>query len=371
MNAGFKMLADFRFDQIKNNFTLVDGEEKGTVSLASNGGGFSFHIAPKTEDLVDIQTKISLPDLDFSMDITDPDQDTDVLLELSANGFGLNLNVLLPENADPDKPHKSFNDGLDIQYDHKINSYSVMLGTTENKQTTTVNSEVESANIALVANRKELRLKGQSQGAKATVETDVMPIGPVGYSFGKTAIDLWFPMGVSAKPEPFNLDLILSNVSISENLWALFDKQSLLPHDAASLKLELSGLGNWLVDIMDPEIKDTVRKGELHSLNLKTLAIMAAGAKLTGNADFSFDNNDLETFDGIPAPSGNAHVDLSGVNALIDSLIKLGIMSSDDAMGARMGLSLMTIAGDQEDTFVSDITITTDGGITANGKRLK
>jgi len=371
MNAAFKMLADFRFDQIKNNFTLVDGEEKATALLASNGGGFSFHMAPKTEDLLDIQTKISLSDLDFSMDIINPDQDTDVSLELFANGYGLNLNVLLPENADPDKSHKSFNDGLDIQYDHKINSYSVMLRTTENGQTTTVNSEVESTNIALATNRKELRLKGQSQGAKATVETDLMPIGSVGYSFGKTAIDLQFPMGVSAKPEPFNLGLILSDVSISENLWALFDKQSLLPHDAASLELELSGLGNWLVDIMDPETKETARKGELHSLNLKTLAIMAVGAKLTGNADFSFDNNDLDTFDGIPAPSGNAHFDISGVNALIESLIKLGIMSPGDAMGARMGLSVVAIAGEQNDTLVSDITITADGDITANGKRLK
>jgi len=371
INAGFAINSDFGFDQIQNTFVSIDGSEKSNGSLLSNGGMLSFHMIPKTSDLVNIKAKIVLPNLDVDMDINMPERDTDVSLKLLAGGFDFNLGVLLPKNADPDKPHQAFNDGMDIRYDHKITGYSIFLKTKEDGRSVTVDSAVEAADISLTANRKELQIKGQSQGAKTTVDAEVMPIGPLEYSFGKTAIDLQIPMGVSAAPEPFSLKMMLSDVVASETIWALFDKQALISRDAASFSLELSGAANWLVDIMDPETKDTERKGELHSLNLKTLAIMAAGAKLTGNADFSFDNNDLETFGGLPAPSGNAHFDTSGVNALIDTMIKLGIMSSDDAMDARMGLSMIAIAGQQDDTLVSDIVVTPGGQITANGKQIK
>ena len=62
---------------------------------------------------------------------------------------------------------------------------------------------------------------------------------------------------------------------------------------------------------------------------------------------------------------------MSGLNGLMDNLIKMGLLENDAAFGMRMGLGLFTVAGDGDDTLVSDIEVKPDGQILANGKRIK
>lgn len=101
------------------------------------------------------------------------------------------------------------------------------------------------------------------------------------------------------------------------------------------------------------------------------MLVSLVGAKLTGDADFTFDNSNTEEFDGLPAPSGVANLQLVGANALIDKLIDMGLLQESDAMGARMMMGLMAVPGDEPDTLNSKIEFTEDGQILANGQRIK
>ena len=133
-------------------------------------------------------------------------------------------------------------------------------------------------------------------------------------------------------------------------------------------------MGNWLVDIMDIKseaAQSAEVKGELHAITLNKLQVTGGGADLNGTGDFTFNNDDLTSFKGMPAPTGTMNLKLTGGNTLIDTLIELGVLPTDDAMGIRMALGLITVAGDGEDTLISDIEITDDGHILANGQRLK
>lgn len=72
----------------------------------------------------------------------------------------------------------------------------------------------------------------------------------------------------------------------------------------------------------------------------------------------------------MPAPEGEANLKLVGANALIDKLIGMGLVSEDDAMGARMMMGMFTVpAGD--DTVTSKIEVNDEGHVLANGQRLK
>ena len=95
------------------------------------------------------------------------------------------------------------------------------------------------------------------------------------------------------------------------------------------------------------------------------------GTKLTGDGDFAFDNSNTEEFDGLPSPSGVANLELVGANQLIDTLIGMGIISDNDALGARMMMGLMAVPGEEPDTLNSTIEFTEDGQILANGQRIK
>ena len=109
----------------------------------------------------------------------------------------------------------------------------------------------------------------------------------------------------------------------------------------------------------------------LNAVTIQELLVSAAGAKLTGTGDFAFNNDDLTSFDGMPAPSGEANLSLTGANTLMDKLIEMGLMSDDDAMGARMMMGMLAVPGEGEDTLNSKIEISEDGKILANGQRIK
>ena len=101
-------------------------------------------------------------------------------------------------------------------------------------------------------------------------------------------------------------------------------------------------------------------------MNVNELQITIAGADLTGNAAFEFDNSL-----GMPMPAGIANLRLVGGNGLLDTLVGMGLVPEEQAMGARMMLGLFARPGEGEDTLESVIEMKEDGSITANGQRIR
>ncbi|KZY37515.1 hypothetical protein A3731_41755 [Roseovarius sp. HI0049] len=111
--------------------------------------------------------------------------------------------------------------------------------------------------------------------------------------------------------------------------------------------------------------------GELNSLDLNSLTVSAAGAELTGDGSFTFDNSDMTTFEGMPAPTGSVNLMLVGGNALLDKLVAMGFVPEEQAAGARMMMGLFAVPGDGEDTLTSTIEVKGDGQVLANGQRIR
>ena len=138
----------------------------------------------------------------------------------------------------------------------------------------------------------------------------------------------------------------------------------------------MTGKAKLLFDLLDPAQMEAVDRGEampgeLNAVTLNALTVRAAGAELTGEGAFTFDNSDLETFDGMPAPEGSVDLALSGGNGLLDKLVNMGLLPEEQAMGARMMMGLFAVPGAGEDSLTSKIEVKSDGQILANGQRLK
>jgi len=149
----------------------------------------------------------------------------------------------------------------------------------------------------------------------------------------------------------------------------------ILPRDPATVAIDLAGKVTPSVDLLDPEqieaLDGQTPPGELNALTLNNLTIEAAGAQITGEGDFTFDNTDLQSFDGMPRPEGALSLKLSGANGLIDNLIQMGLVSDQDAMGARMMMSMFAVPGSEPDTLNSTIEVNEQGHVLANGQRIK
>ena len=176
------------------------------------------------------------------------------------------------------------------------------------------------------------------------------------------------------RPMAFGIDLI--GLEIDDFLWNLFDPGTVLPREPADLTFLANLTGRWLVDITDPDAPmQAMMAGdsifEVESADISNLRLSAAGSELTGKGAFTFDNNDLFTFDGMPAPDGGVDLKLVGGNGLIDKLVQMGLLPQEQAMGARMMLGLFAVPGEGEDTLTSRIDVKPDGQVLANGQRIR
>ncbi len=210
---------------------------------------------------------------------------------------------------------------------------------------------------------------------KLAVTTADLPF-PIEIAMANAGLKFEFPVQASEEIQPFGFGMNLTDFTMSDVLWSMFDPAGALPRDPATIALDTTGTAKVLVDFMDPEAVEDLEAsdgvpGELHSLKINELLVSLVGAELTGNGDFKFDNSNTEAFDGMPAPSGIANLKLVGANALIDKLIGMGFVSEDDALGARMMMGLMAVPGEEPDTLNSKIEFTEDGQILANGQRIK
>ncbi len=198
-----------------------------------------------------------------------------------------------------------------------------------------------------------------------------MPLPPITLTAARSSGAVRVPMVASEAQQEFGLSMSLEGVELSEAAWSMFDPAGVLPREPATLALEISGTGRLDVDVIDAAAmeaasQDDTPPGELRSVSLDRLRLALVGAELTGTGAFTFDNATVP-----PAPEGKIELTLTGANALIDKLVKMGLIPEDQAMGARMMIGMFAKPGEGEDVLTSTIEVRKDGSVIANGMQIK
>ena len=192
----------------------------------------------------------------------------------------------------------------------------------------------------------------------------------------ESKFNLAMPLRESDEEQDFAFGFTMGNFTVSDMLWSMFDPAANLPRNPATFAVDLSGKAKVLFDFFDPDQAAALESsgaapGELNALSLNSLVIDAVGARLTAAGDFTFDNTDLVSFNGMPRATGGIDLKLVGANSLLDNLVNMGILSEQQAMGARMMMGLFARAGTEPDSGTSKIEINDAGHILANGQRIQ
>ncbi|MCU0829437.1 MAG: DUF2125 domain-containing protein [Tabrizicola sp.] len=224
----------------------------------------------------------------------------------------------------------------------------------------------------LAVDKTRVNYGSSLNGANFTVSGPEIPFPEVSFGFGETAFNVLMPASKSDTPQDFAFLTKIVDLTVSEDIWGLFDPGATLSRDPATFILDAKGTGRWMADIMDPAYQSDGMEppGELNSLDLTQLLVKAAGAEVAATGGLTFDNTNLESFGGVPAPDGEINVTIKGVNKLIDNLIAMGLLPDDQAMGFRMMLGMFTRPGAGPDEVTSLIEFK-DGGLFANGQQLQ
>ncbi len=238
---------------------------------------------------------------------------------------------------------------------------------------TNINSVVESTNISFTIGGDKIAYGGGAKGVGMKISGGDIPFPELAVNYGEVAFDLLMPVSASDVEQDFKFLTKVVDLSVSEELWGMIDPAGNLPHDPATVIIDTKGKAKLNIDLMDEAAMAALGEtppGELLAFDVTALQAKIAGAELTGAGSFTFDNTDLVTFQGMPAPTGKLDLKLVGGNGLLDKLIAMGLVTEEDAMGARMMISMFANPGAAEDELTSTIEFK-DKGLYANGQRLQ
>ncbi|MCP1170491.1 hypothetical protein [Limimaricola litoreus] len=223
--------------------------------------------------------------------------------------------------------------------------------------------------------------ESSTKGLDLALTDGLMPF-PIEISVAEYGFGLDLPLGSDTAPQDLSARVTIDSLSLGDPLWALFDPREALPREPATLIVELSGSARLPQDLADLGTAGAMGGAmgeteampeaapELESLTLDRLVLRLAGAEILGDGAFTFDNEDLETFEGFPRPEGRIDLRATGLNGLLENLSKMGVIPAEQLMGPRMMLGLFTTTVGN-DELTSEIVIDAAGQVIANGQRIR
>jgi hypothetical protein len=311
--------------------------------------------------------------MDLMIQGSNPEDGSSGMLSGKVDGIATQATMSLPLDPATD-PEMMLMNGMTIDggYTTAGGSYIFEFSDPEAGPTSgTLSTDGGSFDFAM--SRDALRYASGTTGLDLEVTTTAMPM-PVTMSIAEVGANFEMPLSKTDAPAPWALGVNITDLALDEQLWAMFDPQSMLPRDPATVRLDLTGTATMLFDITDPAQAEAMEAApmpaQIESANLNELQVTFGGASVTGSGTFTFDNADMTTMPGMPKPTGALDLQLNGVNGLIDALTAMGLVPENQVMGARMMLGMFTTAtGD--DQLTSRIEFTEDGQILANGQRIQ
>lgn len=289
------------------------------------------------------------------------------------SGMQTQVEATTPLEANYENPENIFNDGFSIAGGYTIESTDYIVDSNIEGDQFAMSGSSAGSSITFDLSKDTVGYDAVASDLQASYQASEIPF-PVDVTMGSYGTSFRMPLSRAEGPSPFGMSFEMIDLEVSDMLWDIFDPGQVLPRDPATLQIDIDGTATPMFDFLDPSqaemMADSDMPFELTSVSLETLRIMVAGALLTGNGAFTFDNSDMETFAPLPRPEGDASFEITGLNALLDNLVAMGLVAEGDVMGPRMMMGMFARAtGD--DQMAIDVEVAPNGQVNVNGNRVR
>lgn len=180
-------------------------------------------------------------------------------------------------------------------------------------------------------------------------------------------------IGDLVSPQDARFWMRMTELTLPPEAWAEADPSSALGSEPISWALDVTAryaLGAEMLQSDWAPTPGVFPPMDLIEVALKELAFSGAGIGVGGAGALGFDESDLVTFEGVPAPEGKLSFTAEGVNGLIDRLVAAGMVPEDEVAGFRFGLMFIAKAGATPDSLVSTLEFR-DKGFFLNGVKIR
>lgn len=273
--------------------------------------------------------------------------------DAGANGDNIEFSTLLTE-------------GFAIDGSYTTGSSEYAFGYRDDSSSASGTFTAQSGGLSVALSQAGLAYDGQMNDLTVTIEASDLPFGPMNFTLANYGFGFAMPLVPSDTAQDFGLKIDLNDLTLDEQLWAMFDAGNQLPRDPLRFSLDLSGKGSWDINILELDPDDAMdmdsAPGSVEQLTLNDLTLRGAGAELNADGEMQ-----LESMTPMPRGEGRLTLQLSGGFQLLDKLAAMGVMSPMEAGMYRGMIEQMSRPGEGDDTRITDFEMTPDGSISANG----
>lgn len=375
--SGTPEATDYAFTapDVKITLTKVDGADAVAAgadvsALLVNVSGH--YLVEGVEGGEALDSEFAADSLAINVKAKNPDDGSDVVMTASvtAPAGKATGNFVGLEN---EELAAALDAGFATEVSLSYGAVSYDLSVTEATGPTQIKGSSQGGSLEMALDTARLLLATSGKGVQIAMSGPEIPLPQVSLSYAESAFTFLIPVVASEDLQDFTMLAKIVDLSVPEDLWGMVDPVGQLPHDPATVIIDTKGKVKLTTDIMDEAAMAAlgeVPPGEIHALDITEIKASVAGAELTGAGAFTFDNSDTVTYGGAPAPTGKIDLKLTGGNTLLDKLVAMGLLTEDDAMGARMMVSMFANQGAGADDLTSSLEFK-DKHFYANGQQIQ
>lgn len=225
----------------------------------------------------------------------------------------------------------------------------------------------QGSNFRLSFDKAGVLLAGDALPATASITSPELPFPKLDLAFGTSALEVKFPV-LGPDVQDFRYMFRFDSLTMNSEAWDAMDPTGVLERTPFVLDMDVTGRTSLdLFGLIQADEDGTIPPIPLvERADIVRLLASVAGAEVSGTGAFTFDNSL-----GFPMPRGNADFVVKGANKMVDALISLGVVTTDDALGARMAMALVLEPTGEPDVMTSKIEAREDGGFYVNGQRMQ
>ncbi|OOY22923.1 hypothetical protein BMI91_15775 [Thioclava sediminum] len=331
----------FSLENTKGNYHVVDG------------------------DMHSVDSKMSIGTLDLTASGADPEGSGTFNMNGQMNDLAYEGTFAMPKGIDSEKLDEALNAGanLDLGMTYASSNWTVSADGPDGK--VDQKSTDQGGKLDIAMSKDGLSFGGQSNSSHIEMTTPELPF-PITTDIQSADINFAMPVAKADEAQDYKAMIGLNGVTVSDNIWAMFDPNGDLPHDPATLQVDLSGKMKLSEDLFSPAAAAMdAPPMQVDTVDINNIKLSMVGADLNGKGALELKNGGP-----MPMPTGKIDLTLTGANALMDKLVAMGLVPQDQIMFGRMMLGLYAKpTGD--DAYESQVEFQDGGEILVNGQRVQ
>jgi hypothetical protein len=324
---------------------------------------------------------------DMLIDLNDGGQDlVDVAMDVSALSWTLDLvappSARTPPLAEASSTRNPLPDLLTALADGLVMRTELSHGPFALRTDIDNLGEVIKMDVRSASGKASARFDAASAGYGFAIGESAVSVlgGPPNLEFRDVSLSLTeLSYGVSVgigdliSPQEARLSARVVDLAVPPEVWAKADPTGALGATPLTFSVDLVGRYALAPEMLEPDWKPTpgtFPPADFIEASLSGFLFSGFGVRITGEGALVFDETDLVTFEGMPAPEGKLSFRATGINALIDRVVAAGLVPSTELTGLRFGLAFIAKPGDGPDSLVSEVEFR-EKGFYLNGLKLR